>query len=98
MTMSSDFEVEHYLDHQGESFVERFDALTYIYLTRLMDYFDPFAEPTRAYWRGAAVFTCETFGVPVAPGCLTKALANLNKVPAERFTTTSALLRYLIGR
>jgi homoserine O-acetyltransferase/O-succinyltransferase len=45
MTMSSDFEVEHYLDHQGASFVERFDALSYLYLTRLMDYFDPFAEP-----------------------------------------------------
>jgi virulence factor Mce-like protein len=59
---------------------------------------DPFAEPTRNYWRGAAVFTCETFGVPVAPGCMTKALANLNKIPAERFGTTSALLRYLIGK
>jgi homoserine O-acetyltransferase/O-succinyltransferase len=45
MTMSSDFEVEHYLDHQGDSFVERFDALSYLYLTRLMDYFEPFAEP-----------------------------------------------------
>ena len=45
MTMSSDFEVEHYLDHQGASFAEHFDALTYLYLTRLMDYFDPFAEP-----------------------------------------------------
>ena len=45
MTLSSDFEVEHYLDHQGERFIERFDALTYLYLTRLMDYFDPFAEP-----------------------------------------------------
>jgi len=45
MTMSSDFEVEHYLDHQGQSFVERFDALSYLYLTRLMDYFDPLAEP-----------------------------------------------------
>ena len=45
MTFQSDFEVEHYLDHQGESFVGRFDALTYLYLTRLMDYFDPFAEP-----------------------------------------------------
>ena len=44
MTMSNDFEVEHYLDHQGESFVDRFDALSYLYLTRLMDYFDPFAE------------------------------------------------------
>jgi virulence factor Mce-like protein len=39
--------------------------------------FDPFADPRRAYWRGAAVFSCEAFGVPVAPGCLTKALANL---------------------
>jgi len=45
MTLDSDFEVEHYLDHQGETFVARFDALTYLYLTRLMDYFDPFADP-----------------------------------------------------
>ena len=45
MTMSSDFEVEHYLDYQGESFVKRFDALSYLYLTRIMDYFDPFADP-----------------------------------------------------
>jgi homoserine O-acetyltransferase len=45
MTMASDFEVEHYLDHQGESFVARFDALSYLYLTRVMDYFEPFADP-----------------------------------------------------
>lgn len=38
------FAVESYLDHQGKSFVERFDALSYLYLTRVMDYFDPFAE------------------------------------------------------
>jgi homoserine O-acetyltransferase len=44
MRLSSDFEVEHYLDHQGDSFLERFDAFSYLYLTRLMDYFDPFAE------------------------------------------------------
>jgi homoserine O-acetyltransferase len=44
MRMSSDFEVEYYLDHQGESFLERFDALTYLYLSRVMDYFEPFAE------------------------------------------------------
>jgi homoserine O-acetyltransferase/O-succinyltransferase len=48
MTMASDFEVEHYLDHQAEIFLERFDPLTYLYLSRVMDYFDPFAEaPTR---------------------------------------------------
>jgi len=39
------FAVESYLDHQGKSFVERFDALSYLYLTRVMDYFDPFADP-----------------------------------------------------
>ena len=49
MTMASDFEVEHYLDHQAEIFLERFDPLTYLYLSRVMDYFDPFAErPARA--------------------------------------------------
>jgi homoserine O-acetyltransferase len=45
MTLEPDFEVEHYLDHQGESFVARFDALSYLYLTRTMDYFDPFSDP-----------------------------------------------------
>jgi homoserine O-acetyltransferase len=45
MTMASDFEVEHYLDHQAEIFLARFDPLTYLYLSRVMDYFDPFAEP-----------------------------------------------------
>ncbi|PFG16656.1 homoserine O-acetyltransferase [Propionicimonas paludicola] len=39
------FAVESYLDHQGKAFVERFDALSYLYLTRVMDYFDPFADP-----------------------------------------------------
>ncbi|GAB3821767.1 homoserine O-acetyltransferase [Tessaracoccus terricola] len=40
-----DFAVESYLEHQGNSFLSRFDALSYLYLTRVMDYFDPFAEP-----------------------------------------------------
>ncbi|MDR1711947.1 MAG: homoserine O-acetyltransferase [Propionibacteriaceae bacterium] len=39
-----DFQVESYLAHQGEVFLERFDALSYVYLSRVMDYFDPFAE------------------------------------------------------
>ncbi len=40
-----DFQVESYLDHQGRTFLDRFDALSYLYLTRVMDYFDPFADP-----------------------------------------------------
>lgn len=48
----SEFSVETYLDHQGQSFVERFDANSYLYITKAADYFDlprDYGSLTRAF-------------------------------------------------
>ncbi|HEU0197754.1 MAG TPA: homoserine O-acetyltransferase [Nevskiaceae bacterium] len=39
-----EFEVEGYLRHQGQTFIDRFDANTYLLMTKALDYFDPAAE------------------------------------------------------
>jgi ABC-type transporter Mla subunit MlaD len=66
---------------------------------------DPFANPLRDYWRGAAVFTCQSFGLPIAPGCMTKFLAasatptsRVARTGADSAATISQLLGFLTKR
>ncbi len=64
--ISPDFEVENYLHYQGKRFVDRFDANSYLYITKASDYFD-FGEQkgkgslTKAFSRTSAKYLVISF-------------------------------------
>jgi homoserine O-acetyltransferase len=61
----SEFQVESYLRHQGHSFVDRFDANTYLLMTKTLDYFDPASEHSndlaQAFRKASARFLIISF-------------------------------------
>jgi homoserine O-acetyltransferase len=79
----AEFQIESYLRHQGVTFVDRFDANSYLYITRAMDYFDlaashggRLADAFRAYKGRACVvsFSSDWHYPPADSRTITRAM------------------------
>ena len=82
---NSEFAVETYLDHQGRSFVERFDANSYLYITKAADYFD-LAKDYGSLWKAFANVRCRFLVVSFASDWLF--------TPAQSKTIVDALVAH----
>jgi homoserine O-acetyltransferase len=78
-----DFQIESYLHHQGRSFVDRFDANSYLYITRAMDYFVLGGE------RGGKL--AEAFGDHPPRFCIVSFTSDWLFPPAENKSVAHAL-------
>ncbi len=66
-SFGAEFEVESYLQYQGDAFVNRFDANTYLLMTRALDYFDPAQNHGDDLRKTMAKRVCSIFGRPLSP-------------------------------
>ncbi|MBC8162148.1 MAG: homoserine O-acetyltransferase, partial [Roseiflexaceae bacterium] len=63
-TLEQEFAVESYLEYQGASFTTRFDANSYLYITKAMDYWDlseRYGSLEAAFARSQAAFLLLSF-------------------------------------
>ena len=83
----ADFQIESYLRYQGLKFIERFDANSYLYITRALDYFDLASDPGK----GTKSLLSDTFKGTPTRFCVVSFTSDWLYPPGESRTIVKAL-------